>query len=115
MTPAAATGSHGPEARTSKSRTEETMTNPARSEDLLALYDGAPLDRRYWTIFSLLAVGIALDFFDFFIVALVAATLLGFLGWRGIAAVGVLPAAMGVLFILLMPESARWLVAKGRF
>jgi putative MFS transporter len=214
------------------------MINPARSEDLLALYDRAPLDRRYWTIFSLLAIGIALDFFDFFIVsylvavvgpqwhltygqsaamllsggvgailgalawgslsdawgrkkllvagtficaagsgaialvpdgdwllftalrfvvgvglaacatpittliveltptrhrtfitgllvvfatvgsfiaALVAATLLGFLGWRGVAAVGVVPAVMGVLFIFLLPESARWLVAKGRF
>jgi len=214
------------------------MTNPARSEDLLALYDRAPLDRRYWTIFSLLAIGIALDFFDFFIVsylvavvgpqwhltygqsaamllsggvgailgalawgslsdawgrkkllvagtficaagsgaialvpdgdwllftalrfvvgvglagcatpittliveltptrhrtfitgllvvfatvgsfiaALVAATLLGFLGWRGVAAIGVVPAVMGVLFIFLLPESARWLVAKGRF
>ncbi|GEP53517.1 MFS transporter [Reyranella soli] len=214
------------------------MTNPARSEDLLALYDRAPLDRRYWTIFSLLAIGIALDFFDFFIVsylvavvgpqwhltygqsaamllsggvgaivgalawgslsdawgrkkllvagtficaagsgaialvpdgdwllftalrfvvgvglaacatpittliveltptrhrtfitgllvvfatvgsfiaALIAATLLGFLGWRGVAAVGVVPAVMGVLFIFLLPESARWLVAKGRF
>ena len=214
------------------------MTTPARSEDLLALYDRAPLDRRYWTIFGLLAVGIALDFFDFFIVsylvaavgpqwhltygqsaamllsggvgaiigalawgsfsdawgrkkllvagtficaagsgaialvpdgdwllfaalrfivgvglaacatpittlsveltptrhrtfvtgllvvfatvgsflaALIAATLLGLLGWRGVAAVGVLPAVMGVLFIVLLPESARWLVAKGRF
>ncbi|MGZ5914157.1 MAG: MFS transporter [Hyphomicrobium sp.] len=214
------------------------MTNPARSEDLLALYDRAPLDRRYWTIFSLLAIGIALDFFDFFIVsylvavvgpqwhltygqsaamllsggvgailgalawgsfsdawgrkkllvagtficaagsgaialvpdgdwllftalrfvvgvglaacatpitaliveltptrhrtfitgllvvfatvgsfiaALIAATLLGFFGWRGVAAVGIVPAVMGVLFIFLLPESARWLVATGRF
>ena len=49
------------------------MTNPARSEDLLALYDRAPLDRRYWTIFSLLAIGIALDFFDFFIVSYLVA------------------------------------------
>ena len=63
----------GHKARTNKSRTEETMTNPARSEDLLALYDRAPLDRRYWTIFSLLAVGIALDFFDFFIVSYLVA------------------------------------------
>jgi putative MFS transporter len=214
------------------------MTNPARSEDLLALYDQAPLDRRYWTIFGLLAVGIALDFFDFFIVgylvaaigpqwqltygqsaamllsggigaivgalawgsfsdawgrkkllvagtficatgsgaialvpdgnwllfsvlrfvvgvglaacatpittlivevtptrhrtfitgllvvfatvgtflaALIAATLLGLLGWRGVAAIGVVPAVMGVLFIFLLPESPRWLAAKGRF
>lgn len=214
------------------------MTNPATSEQLLALYDQAPLDRRYWTIFGLLGVGIALDFFDFFIVsylvavvapqwhltygqgaamllsggvgaivgslawgsfsdawgrkkllvagtficaagsgaialvpdgdwvlftalrfvvgvglaacatpittliveltptrhrtfvtgllvvfasigtllaALVTATLLGILGWRGVAAVGVVPAVMGVLFMILLPESARWLVAKGRF
>jgi putative MFS transporter len=214
------------------------MTNSATSDDLLALYDGAPLDRRYWTIFGLLAVGIALDFFDFFIVsylvavvapqwhltygqgaamllsggvgailgalawgslsdawgrkkllvagtficaggsgaialvpdggwllftalrfvvgvglaacatpittlivevtptrhrtfvtgllvvfasigtflaALIAATLMGTLGWRGVAAVGIVPAVMGVLFMFLLPESARWLVAKGRF
>ena len=212
------------------------MTNPARSEDLLALYDRAPLDRRYWTIFSLLAIGIALDFFDFFIVsylvavvgpqwhltygqsaamllsggvgailgalawgslsdawgrkkllvagtficaagsgaialvpdgdwllftalrfvvgvglagcatpittliveltptrhrtfitgllvvfatvgsfiaALVAATLLGFLGWRGVAAIGVVPAVMGVLFIFLLPNPPAGSSRKG--
>ncbi|NLS68199.1 MFS transporter [Bradyrhizobium brasilense] len=214
------------------------MTHTARSEDLLAAYDRAPLDRRYWITFCLLAVGLALDFFDFIIVsylvavvgpqwhltygqgaamllsggfgaivgalawgsfsdawgrknllvvgtficaagsgaialvpdgnwilftvlrfvvgvglagcttpitaliveltptrhrtfitgflvvfaslgaliaALVAATLLGLLGWRGVAAVGVVPAVMGLLFLFFLPESARWLVAKGRF
>ncbi|MBX9649161.1 MAG: MFS transporter [Xanthobacteraceae bacterium] len=49
------------------------------------------------------------------IAALVAATLLGLLGWRGVAAAGVPPAVMGLLLMLLLPESARWLVAKGRF
>jgi putative MFS transporter len=221
-----------------KGRAEGAMTDPATSEDLLALYDRMPLDRRYWTIFSLLAVGIALDFFDFFIVsylvavvapqwhltygqsaamllsgglgaifgsiawgsfsdawgrkkllvagtficaagsgaialvpdggwiiftalrfvvgiglaacatpittliveltptrhrtfvtgllvvfasvgtllaALITATLLGLLGWRGVAAIGIVPAVMGVLFMALLPESVRWLVAKGRF
>lgn len=41
------------------------------SEDLLALFDGAPLNRRYWTTFSLMAGVFLLDFFDFFLIAFV--------------------------------------------
>ena len=43
-----------------------------------------------------------------------AAILLNRLGWRGLATVGLAPAAVGVLTLALVPESVRWLVAKGR-
>ena len=36
------------------------------SNDLLALFDNAPLNRRYWTIFILMS---AVFVFDFFVVA----------------------------------------------
>ena len=38
------------------------------SEDLLSLFDGAPLNRRYWFIFALMAAVFMFDFFDFVIV-----------------------------------------------
>src|SRR5208282_6076923 len=44
-----------------------------------------------------------------------AATLLSLLGWRGISAIGIVPAVVGVLYMLTAPESVRWLMAKGRF
>jgi MFS transporter, putative metabolite:H+ symporter len=47
--------------------------------------------------------------------ALTAANLLGVLGWRGIATLGFVPAIMGFIYIFTLPESARWLAAKGRF
>jgi putative MFS transporter len=40
--------------------------------------------------------------------------LLAALGWRWIAAAGVLPALFGLLLLVMAPESARWLMAKGR-
>ena len=43
-----------------------------------------------------------------------SAVLLDLLGWRGLAAVGVAPAAVGLLTLAFVPESIRWLVAKGR-
>jgi len=36
------------------------------------------------------------------------------IGWRGLAAFGVAPAFVGALIWLYVPESARWLAAKGR-
>jgi hypothetical protein len=36
------------------------------SEELLALYDRASLNRRYWTSFTLLAAVYILDFLTFF-------------------------------------------------
>ncbi|HEV2301349.1 MAG TPA: MFS transporter [Stellaceae bacterium] len=41
------------------------------SEDLLALFDGAPLNRRYWVTFIIMAGVFVLDFFDFFLIAFV--------------------------------------------
>ena len=43
------------------------------------------------------------------------ATLYTVLGWRNVAALGVAPAAIALLVLFLVPESVRWLVAKGRF
>ncbi len=43
------------------------------SEDLLALLDGAPLNRRYWVTFALMAGIAILDFFDFLIVGYILA------------------------------------------
>jgi MFS transporter, putative metabolite:H+ symporter len=38
------------------------------SEDLLALYDGAPLNARYWATFALMSAVFVFDFFDFLVV-----------------------------------------------
>src|ERR1044071_2851210 len=41
------------------------------SDDLLAMFDSAPLNRRYWTSFALLSAITVLDFFDFFLIAFI--------------------------------------------
>ena len=41
------------------------------SDDLLAMFDGAPLNRRYWLSFGLLSAITVLDFFDFFLIAFI--------------------------------------------
>jgi len=51
------------------------MANTATAEALLSAFDRSPLNRRYWTIFGLLATGSVLDFFDFFIVGYLVAQL----------------------------------------
>jgi putative MFS transporter len=43
------------------------------SSDLLALFDNAPLNRRYWTIFILMSAVFVFDFFDFLVGYLLAA------------------------------------------
>jgi putative MFS transporter len=40
--------------------------------------------------------------------------LLATLGWRGVAALGLLPLLLCVPFALFMPETPRWLLARGR-
>jgi MFS transporter, putative metabolite:H+ symporter len=44
-----------------------------------------------------------------------SATLLSLLGWRGVSALGIVPAIAGILVLWIVPESVRWLMAKGRF
>jgi putative MFS transporter len=46
--------------------------------------------------------------------ATTAAALLDALGWRGVAALGVLPALVGALVWIFVPESFRWLLSRGR-
>ena len=41
------------------------------SENLLAMFDGAPLNARYWTTFIVMSGVLVLDFFDFFLIAFV--------------------------------------------
>lgn len=43
----------------------------ATSEQLLALYDDAPLNPRYWVTFAIMSGVFLLDFFDFFLIAFV--------------------------------------------
>ena len=43
------------------------------SEDLLALFDRAPLNRRYWVAFAILSAITVLEFFDFSVVAFLLA------------------------------------------
>src|SRR5246127_4467382 len=50
-----------------------------------------------------------------FLASGVSAALLAPLGWRGVAMLGMAPAIVGVLIWIYVPESVRWLVAKGRF
>ena len=45
----------------------------SNSEDLLALYDRAPLNRRYWVAFAILSAITVLEFFDFSVVAFLLA------------------------------------------
>src|ERR1700688_1504211 len=41
------------------------------SDDLMAMFDTAPLNRRYWTTFAIMSAVFVLDFFDFFLIAFV--------------------------------------------
>ena len=45
------------------------------SDDLLALFDAAPLNRRYWVAFILLSALFVLEFFDFLVVGYLLAVL----------------------------------------
>ncbi len=41
------------------------------SDELLGLFDSAPLNARYWTTFVVMSGVLVLDFFDFFLIAFV--------------------------------------------
>jgi MFS transporter, putative metabolite:H+ symporter len=45
------------------------------TEDLLAVFDQAPLNRRYWVIFALMSGVFAFDFFDFLVVGYLLAAI----------------------------------------
>jgi MFS transporter, putative metabolite:H+ symporter len=45
------------------------------TEDLLGLFDSAPLNRRYWASFALLSALFVLEFFDFLVVGYLLAAL----------------------------------------
>jgi putative MFS transporter len=47
--------------------------------------------------------------------SITSAALLAAIGWRGMAMLGISVAAVGVLALVFVPESVRWLTAKGRF
>jgi putative MFS transporter len=44
-----------------------------------------------------------------------SAALLAALGWRGVAMLGAVTVPVGIMIAMLVPESVRWLAAKGRF
>lgn len=46
--------------------------------------------------------------------SLTAATLVNEIGWRGLAMLGFLPLVPALLIALIVPESVRWLVTRGR-
>ena len=46
--------------------------------------------------------------------AMISASLLPVIGWRGVAATGALPIVTSLLFALIAPESVRWLLSRGR-
>ncbi len=47
------------------------------SDDLLAMFDNAPLNRRYWVTFAIMSGVLVLDFFDFFLIAFVMSVIGG--------------------------------------
>jgi putative MFS transporter len=47
--------------------------------------------------------------------SITSAALLAAIGWRGMAMLGISVAVVGLLALLFVPESVRWLTAKGRF
>jgi len=46
--------------------------------------------------------------------AMISASLLPVIGWRGVAATGGLPVITSLLILFIVPESIRWLLSRGR-
>lgn len=75
-----------------------------------AIVEFAPTRHRT-LITSLVVVPVA---FGVLSASVTASYLLPLVGWRGLAAVGFLPIILAVLTAIVMPESPRWLISKGR-
>ncbi len=75
-----------------------------------AIVEFAPTRHRT-LITSLVVVPVA---FGVLSASVTASFLLPLVGWRGLAAVGFLPIILAVLTAIIMPESPRWLISKGR-
>jgi putative MFS transporter len=75
-----------------------------------AIVEFAPTRHRT-LITSLVVVPVA---FGVLSASITASYLLPLVGWRGLAAVGFLPIILAVLTAVIMPESPRWLISKGR-
>ncbi|MHC2253235.1 putative MFS transporter [Bradyrhizobium embrapense] len=75
-----------------------------------AIVEFAPTRHRT-LVTSLVVVPVA---FGVLSASVTASFLLPLVGWRGLAAVGFLPIILGILTMMIMPESPRWLISKGR-
>lgn len=75
-----------------------------------AIVEFAPTRHRT-LVTSLVVVPVA---FGVLSASVTASFLLPIVGWRGLAAVGFLPVMLALLTIIVMPESPRWLISKGR-
>jgi putative MFS transporter len=75
-----------------------------------AIVEFAPTRHRT-LVTSLVVVPVA---FGVLSASVTASFLLPLVGWRGLAAVGFLPIILAVLTMVIMPESPRWLISKGR-
>jgi len=75
-----------------------------------AIVEFAPTRHRT-LVTSLVVVPVA---FGVLSASVTASFLLPLVGWRGLAAVGFLPIILAVLTMIIMPESPRWLISKGR-
>jgi MFS transporter, putative metabolite:H+ symporter len=75
-----------------------------------AIVEFAPTRHRT-LVASLVVVPVA---FGVLSASVTASYLLPLIGWRGLAAVGFLPVILAILTAIVMPESPRWLISKGR-
>jgi len=75
-----------------------------------AIVEFAPTRHRT-LVASLVVVPVA---FGVLSASVTASYLLPLVGWRGLAAIGFLPIILAVLTAIVMPESPRWLISKGR-
>jgi putative MFS transporter len=79
--------------------------------DLPLLQEFVPASKRGWV--SGLSIGLLP--LGPLLAALFAASLGGIIGWRGLFAIGLVPAAFAFIIRLWVPESPRWLYGRGRF